>query len=68
MRFLLVDRLLRLEEGKEIVVHKNLSNSLTALACARMRAFYETLTTDMERLAMTQRLPAGGRSGEAESV
>jgi len=167
MRFLLVDRLLRLEEGKEIVVHKNVSNSedyfadhfegrpimpgcliletcdqaarlllgksegfarlpsleqvvnakmrhfvqpgdllevhaavvrqaadtaevrasvtvgertvartsllyrltpassdtLTARACAGMRAFYETLTTDMERLAMTQRL-----SGENERV
>ncbi len=41
------------------------ADALTARACARMRAFYEVLTSDLERLAAERRAAPAGPGGEA---
>jgi 3-hydroxyacyl-[acyl-carrier-protein] dehydratase len=41
------------------------ADTLTARACARMRAFYDVLAADMERAAADTRSRAAGAGGEA---
>lgn len=41
------------------------ADTATARACARLRAFYEVLSTDLGRIAAESRVPPAGGGGEA---